>query len=182
MSVDTQVSEWLKLTGGVPLPDIADWARLNGRDAVVDHLGDAFLFLKAPLVGGRIRSTLFQTVDDVKKRASEEPPLSQGRIFFVRPTGRSGFPDFVSVGRIQNNDIVLDDASVTKFHAFFRMENGKLGLCDAGSSNGTTANGKKVPKKGDGVIVPTNKMVLRFGSVELVFVDAGGLCELALRV
>jgi hypothetical protein len=106
-------------------------------------------------------------------------------------TGRSPYPRMITVGRTRNNDIVLPDESVSKFHAFFRepdegaeggAQSGML-LQDAGSRNGTMFNGAVVPsvRQGSPVVVCLGGQV-RFGLVELTFLDAQGLRELVLQV
>lgn len=72
--------------------------------------------------------------------------------YFVAPTRkRAGvskpFEDRVSVGRARNNDIVLRDESVSKFHAWFeRNDAGVFYVVDAGSTNCTLLNGKPVSR------------------------------------
>jgi hypothetical protein len=52
----------------------------------------------------------------------------------------------ITVGRTQNNDIVLDAGSISKFHAFFRIERDGYSLIDAGSTNGTIVDGRPLRK------------------------------------
>lgn len=80
------------------------------------------------------------------------------------------FPDMVTVGRTANNDIVIPDVTVSKFHAWFRTVGGRLELVEAGSRNGTKVSGKAVPPK-DCAHVPVLSR-LSFGAVELVVHDA----------
>jgi hypothetical protein len=123
-------------------------------------------------------------------------------------TGRSPYPRMITVGRTRNNDIVLPDESVSKFHAFFRepdetvtAESSAPGtdpkssgprsetglpamlLQDAGSRNGTLFNGAPVPsvRQGSPVSVSLGGQV-RFGLVELTFLDAQGLRELVMQI
>src|SRR5688572_18873132 len=72
-------------------------------------------------------------------------PKSSFLVFEVRSTGRCPFPNMISVGRTRNNDIVISDVSVSKFHAFFtRGKDGGLYLQDSGSRNGTLLGGVAV--------------------------------------
>ena len=82
----------------------------------------------------------------------------------------------ITVGRTGNNDIVLQDVSVTKFHAAFKEEEGRITLADAGSRNGTTVDGRPLPPRGDGEPLESGNL-LRFGNIELRFLDAGGLWD-----
>jgi hypothetical protein len=57
------------------------------------------------------------------------------------------FEDRVSVGRARNNDIVLRDESVSKFHAWFeKNDNMVLYVADAGSTNATLLNGRPLSR------------------------------------
>ncbi|MHB8874781.1 MAG: FHA domain-containing protein [Myxococcaceae bacterium] len=66
---------------------------------------------------------------------------------------RNGFAMGVTVGRTQNNDVIIDDATVSRFHAYFRQDpnTGVWSLVDAESQNGTfrgtqrLAAGRPVP-------------------------------------
>ena len=50
----------------------------------------------------------------------------------------------VTVGRDPTNDIVLDDASVSGYHAVLYVENDDCTLADLGSTNGSFVNGRRV--------------------------------------
>ena len=53
----------------------------------------------------------------------------------------------LSVGRREDNDIVIDDPSVSACHARFCMEEGALFVVDLGSSNGTWLNGRQIGRQ-----------------------------------
>ena len=51
----------------------------------------------------------------------------------------------ISVGRTKENDIALDDISVSKFHASLMLnDDGKLIVADTGSTNGTFVGGERI--------------------------------------
>jgi hypothetical protein len=51
----------------------------------------------------------------------------------------------LSIGRTKENDIALDDTSVSKMHASLLMnKEGKLVVADTGSTNGTYLNGERI--------------------------------------
>jgi pSer/pThr/pTyr-binding forkhead associated (FHA) protein len=50
----------------------------------------------------------------------------------------------VTLGRALDNDIVLDDARVSRHHAQLRLRQGRYVLYDTGSSGGTTVNDRSV--------------------------------------
>ena len=98
------------------------------------------------------------------------------RIFAVRPRPESNF-SFVSVGRNPHNDIVIPDASVSSFHAFFpNVERPEV--LDARSTNGTHVEGSLAAVRGEG---PPSKIPLggtvRFGNVPAVLLDGPRLLD-----
>lgn len=54
--------------------------------------------------------------------------------------------DQVSIGRTEDNTLVLADASVSKQHAAIVYENGEYYITDLGSSNGVFLNNQKIEK------------------------------------
>src|ERR1700736_2855594 len=69
-----------------------------------------------------------------------------------------------SIGRANDNDIVLNDFSVSRRHAYLKKEKDDWVLYDNGSTNGVPGNETTVPpavvKDGDQVLIGT--FVLRF--------------------
>lgn len=54
----------------------------------------------------------------------------------------------ISVGRARNTDVVMRDGSVSKFHAWFEIDDGgTIRLADAGSKNGTMLRGEPLPAR-----------------------------------
>lgn len=72
--------------------------------------------------------------------------------------------DTVTVGRLADNTLQIEDGSVSSHHAEFVLENGEYHLKDKGSTNGTFVNGEQVTE----VILKDGDQV-RFGSIETVF-------------
>jgi pSer/pThr/pTyr-binding forkhead associated (FHA) protein len=96
-------------------------------------------------------------VFDVKKESSKHNAFAMG----------------VTIGRVDSNDIPLDDVSVSRFHAWLQADGKGWVVCDAESKNGTFLDGKrlapnqKVPVK--------DKAKLKFGEVEVTFLEVEGL-------
>jgi hypothetical protein len=99
--------------------------------------------------------------------------LRQGPHFVIplrKRTDDATFLDRVSVGRATNKDIVLRHASVSKFHAWFEMDDtSALYVADADSTNGTVLNGEKLPPRE--LVRVSSADQLRFGSIESVACD-----------
>jgi adenylate cyclase len=72
--------------------------------------------------------------------------------------------DVLSIGRANDNDIVLNDFSVSRRHAFLKKEDGAWVIHDNQSTNGVRVNDRPVPsatvKDGDAAAIGT--FVLRF--------------------
>src|SRR3954465_5449899 len=71
------------------------------------------------------------------------------RLIINSPDGRRGILELskpvISIGRGTANDLVLNDTSVSRFHAVInRLEDGTVAIADRGSTNGVIVNGKKI--------------------------------------
>lgn len=72
--------------------------------------------------------------------------------------------DKVTVGRLADNTLQIEDASVSSHHAELVLEGGKYHLHDLGSTNGTFVNGEATT---DAILSHGDEV--RFGRVETVF-------------
>jgi hypothetical protein len=70
--------------------------------------------------------------------------------------------DVITIGRLPECAVALDDPNVSRRHAQLRRENGSVVLVDLGSTNGTKVNGIQVRERrltpGDTVTVGTTTM------------------------
>lgn len=75
-------------------------------------------------------------------------------------------PTTVSVGRSSESDLMLIEGMVSREHARFELDNGKLSISDLGSTNGTFVNGERVAERalneGDRVLVGTTILKVVF--------------------
>jgi len=74
--------------------------------------------------------------------------------------------DRASIGRLRENDITLQDESVSRKHARLLVQAGRVLLRDLGSANGTFVNGQKI----ESVVVGANDHI-RIGSIEVKVVQ-----------
>ena len=69
----------------------------------------------------------------------------------------------IRIGRQLENDIVLHEEFVSRFHAEIRLENGKYILQDQESTGGTFVNGRKIDRcvlnSGDLITIATIQMM-----------------------
>ena len=88
---------------------------------------------------------------------SNEVPLT------FKPGGRR-----INVGRVGDNELSLNDSSVSKIHAALMMNSeGTLLVADTGSTNGTYINGRRI-SYGEARAIETGDVV-SFGDVEVRF-------------
>lgn len=81
------------------------------------------------------------------------------------PLSGSGAQGVCTVGRDASNSLVIDDSTVSRFHAkIYRDQNGQVMIVDLGSSNGTFANGKKIGSRPEPL---GNNGEIRFGETRL---------------
>jgi hypothetical protein len=157
-------------------------ALLDASNAAIEPLrgGDGLAFgttVGSPLSAPRSRrygtpldATRLQTM--FVKAPYFVAPLVK-RVFAGKP-----FSERISVGRARNNDILLRDKSVSKFHAWFELgDDDELRMGDARSTNRTLLNGRAVGRDLEQVM-PGDELV--FGKVPATLCSTELLWE-ALR-
>jgi hypothetical protein len=84
-----------------------------------------------------------------------------------RETSDALFMGRISVGRAQNKDIVLRHSSVSKFHAWFEVDQTDcVYVSDAGSMNRTRINGRLIEPRTPTAVAPGD--AIQFGAVVTV--------------
>lgn len=85
------------------------------------------------------------------------------------PGLKNPFAMGITVGRVETNDIVVDDGSVSRFHAWLQRDErtGQWALTDAESKNGTWVDGRQAGPRER--VVLRDGAVLKFGDVSLTF-------------
>lgn len=85
-----------------------------------------------------------------------------------RSDRQNAFALGITLGRATNNDLCVDHASVSRFHAYLQLEaSGQIMVYDAESSNGTSCDGLPLPK-GKGAVLRDGAFV-SVGDVKLEF-------------
>ena len=80
------------------------------------------------------------------------------------------FPSMIMLGRTLNNDIVVGDTSISKFHAFFRVGPATIEVADAGSRNGTFVGDQQLEPKQMQRLRPGDRV--RFARLAFQLLDA----------
>jgi hypothetical protein len=162
---------------GVPLDDLRKGARGMSLEEFEDRHGSAFLVLsQSDLAVPEGPGATVVELPESAEAASEEPRAESPLAHPVRRTGRS-VGHLISVGRTSNNDVVIADSSVSRFHAYLKEgADGCFQVQDAGSTNGTEVNGARVPVKGEGppVSLKSGDHVV-IGQVPLRYLEAESL-------
>src|SRR5262249_4686030 len=70
------------------------------------------------------------------------------RLIISSPDGKKGFLELIkavtTMGRGNANDLVLNDPSVSRFHAVLKLKAGAVAIADRGSTNGIHLNGRRI--------------------------------------
>jgi hypothetical protein len=168
---------------GTPIGDFREDARNLSPEDFEDRHGSAFLLLAAAeLMPPKGPSSTGVNGIGFDNSGAERTASLAILAFAVRRTGRS-VGHFVTVGRTPNNDLVVPDVSVSRFHAYLKQDkDGVFWLQDAKSTNGTTVNGMRVPSQGHGLPATLKSGDnLRIGRVEFTFLSAKALREFAAK-
>jgi len=138
--------------------ELADAAREHARDEGYSFLGPIGVEL---VVGERLRTGNFRITAGLRENESGLAPGS-----LVLPDGERVVlgEAIVSIGRLGDSTLVLEDANVSRAHAEIRPHGTGFKLVDLGSTNGSLVNGERVGERhlrdGD---------VLEFGSIAIRF-------------
>ena len=141
--------------------------------ALVRYRSDA-----GPEFSGLTTLTLDETVDESTLPVGKELPEGQVSIEIYPLAKKPGasFADRITIGRTPNNDVAINDHSVSRLHAYVRLEGTRWVVADAGSKNGSWMRGVALePRKEQPV---KSHAVVRIGEVDLTFFTAADLYEI----
>jgi pSer/pThr/pTyr-binding forkhead associated (FHA) protein len=110
-------------------------------------------------------------------RPTTRPRPGKPVIFEVKKAEKNAFSGGITIGRASNNDIAIEDTSISRFHAYFSNVEVKQHweLTDADSRVGTWVNSQRLDGKERTVV--SNHSRLRVGHVELVFLEPASFVD-----
>src|SRR5476649_214002 len=95
------------------------------------------------------------------------------RLIISSPDGKKGVLELtkavITVGRGNANDLVLNDASVSRFHAVIKLKDNSVFVADRGSTNGIVLNDETISKEtelNDGDVALVGLYRLRLENVD----------------
>lgn len=80
--------------------------------------------------------------------------------------------DVVTIGRVSDNTVQIEDASVSSHHAELTLRGTDYVLKDLGSTNGTRLNGQQVPPEEEHQLQPGD--LVRFGNINVAYAPEAG--------
>lgn len=114
---------------------------LTSKEAFIRHFPEPFLVAEV----GHVTSALPMFATLATQPLDEQGELHRWIAYPVEKSDRNGFLQMITLGRAGNNDVVLPEPSVSKFHAFLRKDdNGVWAIQDGGSRYGTSVDGEQV--------------------------------------
>jgi FHA domain-containing protein len=160
---------------GVPLEALRDDARSLSAPEFEARHGDAFLLLSA--IAQHTSMDSFSTHLALLGDEEAQTGAIATWVYALRSSVH-----LVTLGRAHDCDVVIPDRSVSRRHALIKRDDGRFLVLDAGSSNGTSINGRNVLTRGAGPPSPLAPGdTLRLGSLEFTFAPASAVREMAAK-
>jgi len=161
---------------GIPLEALRDDARSLSAPEFEQRHGEAFLLLSA--IAPRTSKDTFSTHLALLGEEDGQTGALATWVYPLRSTVH-----VVTLGRSHECDVVIPDRSVSRRHALIKREGARLLVLDAGSSNGTSINGRNVLTRGAGPPSPLAPGdTLRVGSLEFTLAPAAAVREMAAKL
>jgi hypothetical protein len=118
---------------------------------------------------------LRETVDGRMRHGKFTAEATEMEVYPLAKKPGASFPDRITIGRTANNDVVINEHSVSRLHAYVRQAEGWV-VADAGSKNGSWLNDEELEARREAPLVPG--AVLRLGDVDLTFYRSSDLFDL----
>lgn len=122
---------------------------------------------------GVITLSLDQEIEETLPHGRYSFEDSDLEVFPLSKKPGAAYPDRVTIGRTSNNDIVINDTSISRLHAYVRRDGTSWVVADAGSKNGSWLRGEVLEPRRERPM--PSKALLKLGDVELTFYVAADL-------
>lgn len=162
-----------------PLQALARFATELDPKTFEDRFGRAFFIVDEAVRRGRSLPSA-----TASGPASPSPVTEDLRLIAVPIVRRAdSLNEFITVGRLDGNDICMNDSSVSKYHAMIFLRDDEVLILDSGSHNGTFVNGEEVPRRGMGAPVKLcSGQVVTFASLVTSFMTGAGVIQFARKI
>lgn len=147
---------------------------------------DEFLAAAAPAALVRYRSerddgaasglatlSVDEEIEETLPHGRHTPHAADYEVYPLAKKPGAAFPDRITIGRTANNDVVINDTSVSRLHAYLRRTSAGWVIADAGSKNGSRLRGAPLDARREQPLA--SRAVVRIGDVELTFFEAADL-------
>lgn len=141
--------------------------------ALVRHRGGSGVVMPGELYEEDADETLVASADGDFN--SGVGPSSDLQVYPLAKKPGAPFADMITVGRTPNNDVVINDITVSRFHTYFKLRGPEWVICDSGSKNGTFLAGVRLEKRKERPIL--TGMPVRMGDVDSTFYIAEDLFD-----
>ncbi len=157
--------------------EYVDAARKMDREAFYQHIGVPVLVAVTPETDLSLQSNPTKVVSIEETAASPSGKRNldpEAAVFEIRPA-QADSQGRVRLGRSEDNDLVIQDETVSSCHAVFTSSDDQTAVEDQRSTNGSLINYSQLPP---GTSVGLKDYdVVSFGDVSLVFFTPGGFYE-----
>lgn len=109
-------------------------------------------------------------MDGTLPYGKELPPEIDLEVYPLAKKAGASFADRITIGRTLNNDVVINDSSVSRLHAYIRRDTSGWIVADAGSKNGSWLKTERLEARREKAL--PSRAVIRLGEVELTFYTA----------
>jgi hypothetical protein len=163
--------------GLTSLQDYFEDARLLDEGEFIERHGSFFFLRHSPLRTLSRADAVRSTVVSEGRATSPDSPtkLKPDFLVFGVPRDRRPRDGIISIGRSEENQVVILDMSVSSRHAVLSLDSSdQFLLYDAGSCNGTLVDDRPVEQADEGspTVLESGARVV-FGQVTLTFLRAG---------
>jgi len=88
--------------------------------------------------------TVLDTPSDLGTRVHGGHRVPRDARVWVLRKFQDNFPAKITLGRANNNDVVVAHPTISKFHAYFAPHDGGMRVIEAGSKNSSRVNGRRI--------------------------------------